>query len=69
MADQAETSKRHLDELEEQLEQMETQEKSHRDALQETGLDADKTLEDLRNYLFAVEEQLRIIGGEEEATK
>jgi exonuclease SbcC len=69
IADQAETSKRRLDELEKLLKQTETQEKSHRDALQETGLDADKTLEDLRNYLFAVEEQLRAIGGEEEATK
>ena len=69
IADQTETSKRRLHELEQQLEQMETQEKSHRNALQETGLRADKTLEDLREYLFAVEEQLRDIGGEEEATK
>jgi len=69
IADQAETSKRRLNELEEQLEKMMTQEKSHRDALQEVGLGADKSIEDLRNYLFAVEEQLRDIGGEEEATK
>jgi exonuclease SbcC len=69
LADQTETSKRRLDELEKQLKQMETQEKSHRNTLQETGLEADKTLEELRDYLFAVEEQLRAIGGEQEATK
>jgi exonuclease SbcC len=69
LADQAETSKRRLDELEEQLEQMETQEKSHRNVLQGIGLGADKSIEDLRAYIFAVEEQLRAIGGEQEATK
>jgi exonuclease SbcC len=69
LADQAETSKRRLDESEKQLEQMDTQEKSHRDALQEIGLGADKSIEELRDYIFAVEEQLRAIGGEQEATK
>ena len=69
MAEQAETGKRRLSELEEQLEKMETKEKSHRDTLQETGLEADKTLQDLRAYLVDVEEKLRAIGGEQEATK
>jgi exonuclease SbcC len=69
LAEQAETSKRRLNELEEQLEKMETKEKSHRAKLQETGLEADKKMEDLRAYLVDVEEQLRAIGGEQEATK
>lgn len=69
LAEQAETSKRRLDELEEQLEKMETKEKSHRNTLQETGLEAEKTLQDLRAYLVEVEEKLRVIGGEQEATK
>ncbi len=69
LADQAETNKRRLDELKELLEEMETQEKSHRNELQEIGLGADKTLEDLRAYLLALEEQLRDVGGEQEATK
>jgi exonuclease SbcC len=69
LAEQAEMSKRRLDELEEQLEKMETKEKSHRATLQETGLEADKTMEELRAYLVDVEEQLRAIGGEQEATK
>ncbi len=68
-ADQAETDKRRLDEMEELLKQMETQEKSHRNELQEIGLGTEKTLEDLRTYLLAVEGQLRDIGGEQEATK
>ena len=69
LSDQTETGKRRLNGLEEQLKQMETQEKSHRNVLKETGLGADKTLEDLRDYMAAVEEQLRVIGGEQEATK
>ncbi len=69
LADQTETNKRNLDELRELLEQMETKEKSHRNELQEIGLGADKTVEDLRVYLSAVDEQLRDIGGEQEATK
>jgi len=69
LAEQAETSKRRLAELEEQLEKMVTKKKSHRATLQETGLEADKTMDELRDYLVDVEEQLRAIGGEQEATK
>jgi exonuclease SbcC len=69
LADQTETDKRHLDKLETLLKQMKTQEKSHRTELQEVGLGPEKTLEDLRTYLLAVEEQLRDLGGEQEATK
>jgi exonuclease SbcC len=69
LAEQAESSKRRLNELREQLEKMETEEKSHRDTLQENGLDADETLQDLKAYLLDLEEQLRAIGGEQEATR
>ena len=69
LAVQAEADKRRLDELEKLLEKMENQKKSHRDALEEIGLGADKTLEDVRVYLVAVEDQLRSVGGEQEATK
>ena len=69
LANQTETNKRRLGELKELLEQMETKENSHRNELQEIGLGADKTAEDLRNYLSAVDEQLRTLGGELEATK
>jgi exonuclease SbcC len=69
LADQIEASKRRLDELEKLLQQMLTKEKSHRAALQEAGLEADKSMDELRNHLFALEEQLRSIAGEQEATK
>jgi exonuclease SbcC len=69
LAKEAETSKRRLDELDEQLETMETKEKSHRGTLQENGLEADRTMEELRVYLADVEERLRAVGGEQEATK
>ena len=69
LAEQAELSKRRLDALEEQLEKIETKEKSHRNTLQEAGLEPDKPLQDLKAYLADVEEQLRAIGGEQEATK
>lgn len=69
LADQAETDRKRLNEIEELLEQMEGQEKSNRSELQEVGLGTEKTLEDLRTYLLALEEQLRDISGEQEATK
>lgn len=69
LADRAESGKKRLDELEKLLKQMITQEKSQRDALQEAGLEADASMEVLRGYLSNVEEQLRTIGGEQEATK
>ncbi len=69
LANQNETNKRRLDELQKLLSQIESQEKSNRNALQNIGWDADKTFEELRSHLFAVEEQLRSIGGEQEATK
>jgi DNA repair protein SbcC/Rad50 len=68
-ADQTKSSKRRLDELEKLLNQMNKQEKSHRDALQDAGLEEAITIEDLRNTLYDLEKQLRTIGGEQEATK
>jgi len=69
LADQTEANKRRLDELEKLLKQMITQEKSHRGALQEAGMESDTSMEALRSYLSEVEEQLRNIAGEQEATK
>jgi exonuclease SbcC len=69
LAEQNETNKRRLDELEKLLKQMDTQKKSNRDALKEIGLGPDKSIEDLRAYLSAVEDQLRTISGEQEATR
>jgi DNA repair protein SbcC/Rad50 len=69
LAYQNETDKRRLDELEKLLTQMESQEKHSRKLLQEIGWGADKTLEGLRSHLFVVEEQLRTISAEQEATR
>jgi exonuclease SbcC len=69
LADQNETNKRRHDELERLLTQMETDEKANQSLLQEIGWGADKTLEELRNHLFVVENQLRTISGEQEATR
>jgi exonuclease SbcC len=69
LANQADTEQRRLSALEEFLEQRETKEKLHRNKLQEIGLGAERTLEDLRTYLSSLEEQMRGIGGEQEATK
>jgi exonuclease SbcC len=66
---QNETSKRRLDELEKLQKQLETQEKSDRKVLQEIGWDPDKTLEELRSQLLTVEDQLRAVSGEQEATR
>ena len=48
---------------------MEAQEKSHRNKLQEVGLRSGQTIEELRKHLFTLEDQMRSIGGEQEATK
>jgi exonuclease SbcC len=69
LAEQNETNKRRLDDLTKLLRQMETQKMSNRDALQEIGLEPDKSIEDLRTYLLAVEDQLRTNSGEQEATR
>ncbi len=68
-SDQAETYRKRLYELEERLKQMKTRENFYRNELQDIGLGTEKTLEDLRTYLSALEEQMRGIGGEQEATK
>lgn len=69
LAYQNETNKKRLDELKRLLKQMEIQEKTNRNALQEIGWATYKTLEDLRDHLLNVENQLRTIGGEQEATR
>lgn len=66
---QTEANKRRLVELEKLLKQMILQRKSHRHVLQEAGIDADTSMDALRSHLFAIEEQLRNIAGEQEATK
>ena len=69
LAEQTKAGEGRLTELEEQLHKMETKEKSHRVTLQETGLDTDVTMEEVRAYIVGLDEKLSAIGGEQEATK
>jgi exonuclease SbcC len=69
LVDQNKANKRRLDEQEQLIVQLETQKKLHQDSLETVGLNSDTSLETLRAHLFAVDEQLRTIGGEQEATK
>jgi len=69
LAEEIERKNVSIDDLEERLKSMETQEKSHRDKLQEAGIKPDQTVEELRKYIAALEEQMRSVGGEQEAVK
>jgi exonuclease SbcC len=69
MVEQNETDKGRLDLLEKLLKQMETQKKIHQDALQDLGLEPEKPIEDLKTYLSFVEDQIRTLSGEQEATR
>jgi len=69
LVDEIETKKILIHDLEERLKTMEAQEKSYRNKLQEMGLASDQTIEELRKYLFTVEDQMRSMVGEQEATK
>jgi exonuclease SbcC len=69
MVDEKEKKKLLIHELEERLKNIEMQETSYRNKLQEAGLKPDQTIEDLRKYLSTIELQMASIGGEQEATK
>jgi exonuclease SbcC len=69
LVNEIETKKTLIHGLEERLKIMEAQEKSHRNKLQEVGLAPSQTIEELKRYFFAVEDQTRGIVGEQEATK
>jgi exonuclease SbcC len=58
-----------INNITEQLKSLETQEKSQREALQQLGLNPGQTTGELRKHLLTLEEQIRSIGGEQEAVK
>ncbi len=69
LVDQNETKKVLIHDLQERLKMMETQQKSNRNKLREVGLNSNQTIEELRRYLFTVEDQMKSMAGEQEATK
>lgn len=68
LTDQNATNSRRLEEQEHQIEQMETQKTLHLGTVGKEGLD-NRSLKELRSYLFDVEEKIRKFSGEQEATK
>jgi exonuclease SbcC len=69
LANEIEQKDKFINSLTEQLKTLETQENAQRENLQKMGLNPQQTTEELRKYLFAIEEQIRSAGGEKEAVK
>jgi DNA repair protein SbcC/Rad50 len=69
LTDQNEINTRRLNEQEKQVEELKNQRKLHLVSLTDVGIDESKSLQELRKYLFDVEEQLRTFSGEQQATK
>jgi len=69
LANEIERKNTFISNIMEQLKTFETQEESHRGTLQKKGLIHEQTTEEMRKYLLTLEEQIRSIGGEQEAVK
>ena len=69
LANEIERKNTFISNITEQLKTLETQEMSHREALQKMELNHEQTTDDLRKYLLTLEEQMRSIGGEQGAVK
>jgi len=69
LAEDMENKSTSLKTLTERLNSMETDEKQQREKLQKAGLRPDQTTEELRKHLLTLEEQVRSIGGEQEAVR
>jgi len=69
LAEDIENKSTSLKTLTERLNSMETEEKSQREKLLKAGLRPDQTADELRRYLLTLEEQVRSIGGEQEAVR
>jgi len=69
LAEDIENKNASLNTLTQRLSSMETEEKSQRERLQKAGLSPDQTTEELRKHLLTLEEQVRTIGGEQEAVR
>jgi len=55
--------------INEKLRSLENELKTHRERLKQSGLSPDQSPDELRKHLQALEEQLRIVGGEKEASR
>jgi len=69
LAEETERKNVSVKSLTERLKSLETQEKACREKLQDARLTPNQTIEELRQFLVSLEEQMTSIGGEQEATK
>jgi exonuclease SbcC len=69
LANEIERKNTFISNMIEQLTTFETQEESHRETIQKKGLIHEQTTDEMRKYLLTLEEQIRSIGGEQEAVK
>jgi len=69
LANEIERKNTFISNMIEQLTTFETQEESHRETIQKKGLIHEQTTDEMRKYLLTLEEQIRSVGGEQEAVK
>jgi exonuclease SbcC len=69
LADEIARRNTSIENLNEKLQSLENELKAHQDKLKKAGLNPDHSPEDLRKYVQALDEQLRSIGGEQEAAR
>jgi exonuclease SbcC len=69
LADEIARTNMSIDSISEKLHSMENELKTHQEKLRQVGLSPEQTPEELRTHAQALEEQLRSIGGEQQATR
>jgi len=69
LADQIKQKTMLTESVNEKLQSLENELKNHREKLKQSGLSPDQSPDALRKHLHALEEQLRIVGGDKEASR
>jgi len=69
LADEIKQKNTYIENINEKLLSLENELKSHRETLKNAGLSPDQSPDELRRHLQALEEQLRVLGGEKEASR
>ncbi|MEM2911868.1 MAG: SMC family ATPase [Candidatus Bathyarchaeia archaeon] len=67
LAEKIEGKKLAIESLKQRLDSMETQAQSHKEKLKEIGVSTDQSLEDLKRYLLAFDDQIASLKAEQEA--
>jgi exonuclease SbcC len=69
LADEIKQKNTYIESINEKLQSLENELKTHRETLKNAGLSPDQSPDELRKHLQTLEEQLRILGGEKEASR